>query len=252
MSGAHTGGRNDISAGVCAPGNVTYSDIDSDAIEALAEALIIGDSQGWWPREFRGGHRDAPGASTSCPGDALHGVIDEINQLARKGRSHNLGDRVIRLRDPYMRGSDVEELQDQLRELGYSPGDSGIAGPSTMEAASKFWKDATGDTVSSDSIRLGARFAATLETHNQAKPRWNMLLYGQRGTPDHIAATAVATASGDDVVVTDSKAMAEDEIERGGTVIAVGGPAAEDLPDAEHVVGSHAIDTVRKLAERLA
>ena len=168
--GAHTQGRNRVSAGICAAGNVTAGDVTDEAIAALAQALRIGQERGWWPGQFRGGHRDAPGATTACPGDPLYARIDDINAQAKSSRQTQ---------------------------------------------------------------------------------RWKMLLYAQRGTPDHLAATAAATASGKDVVVTDSKEMAQDELDRGGTVIAVGGPAAEDVPDAEGVVGSHAIDTMKKIAKRL-
>ena len=78
--GAHTLGENDTSHGIAMVGDYTSHPPSDRDLDALRWLLSHGHEQGWWPTpQLTGGHRDAPGATTSCPGDALHTLIPQIN-----------------------------------------------------------------------------------------------------------------------------------------------------------------------------
>ena len=81
-----------------------------------------------------------------------------------------------------------------------------------------------------------------------------VLLYvpPREGSPDALAALWQAVGRGSGVAVTADATLAADEIDRGTTVLAVGGPAADALPDAEAVVGETWAETGARLADRLA
>ncbi|MHB8510783.1 MAG: N-acetylmuramoyl-L-alanine amidase [Actinomycetota bacterium] len=56
--------------------------------------------------------------------------------------SWRLGDRIIYLRSPQMRGDDVREVQDRLSKLGFDPGRiDGIFGPQTVRALVEFQRN---------------------------------------------------------------------------------------------------------------
>ncbi|AOS63422.1 peptidoglycan recognition protein family protein [Actinoalloteichus hymeniacidonis] len=81
--GAHTGGRNDISRAICLIGNYETQQMTDAQIRAVAWLLREGHAKGWWrSNQLTGGHRDAPGASTACPGANAQSRIGEINRLA--------------------------------------------------------------------------------------------------------------------------------------------------------------------------
>ncbi|APU20960.1 peptidoglycan recognition family protein [Actinoalloteichus sp. GBA129-24] len=81
--GAHTGGRNDISRAICLIGNYETQQMTDQQIRAVAWLLRHGAAHGWWrANQLNGGHRDAPGASTACPGRHAQARIGEINRLA--------------------------------------------------------------------------------------------------------------------------------------------------------------------------
>jgi hypothetical protein len=81
--GAHTGGRNSISRAICLIGNYEAARPTPAMLDSVVELLREGAVRGWWtaPR-LTGGHRDAPGASTSCPGRFAHAAIPSINDRA--------------------------------------------------------------------------------------------------------------------------------------------------------------------------
>lgn len=79
-----------------------------------------------------------------------------------------------------------------------------------------------------------------------------LYVHPRDGSPDALAALWWVVGSRRDVAVTASRALAESELARGTTVLAVGGPAVRDLPDAEPVMGEHWDDTGDALADRLA
>lgn len=81
-AGAHTAGRNSISHAICVMGDFT-KETPTPALIALIGALIAhGHNQGWWPAQITGGHQEAPGASTACPGSNLQATIPAINAAA--------------------------------------------------------------------------------------------------------------------------------------------------------------------------
>jgi hypothetical protein len=79
---AATGGHNDVSHAVCVMGNFQTDPVSSQLVETLANLVAYGYEQGWWPLRFTGGHRDASGNSTACPGDHLEAALLKINERA--------------------------------------------------------------------------------------------------------------------------------------------------------------------------
>lgn len=83
--GAHTRGDNASSYGICMVGNYSSSPPADRDLDALVWLLRHGHAQGWFTAPgFTGGHRDAPGASTTCPGSALWAQIGPINARAQE------------------------------------------------------------------------------------------------------------------------------------------------------------------------
>lgn len=78
--GGHTKHDNDGSHGICVMGNFMRIPPKSGTVEVLVRFIAYGHLRGWWPAHITGGHRDAPGANTACPGDALYALIPEINE----------------------------------------------------------------------------------------------------------------------------------------------------------------------------
>ena len=82
-AGAHTRGDNAASHGICVVGDYRSRVPSGGDLDALIWLLRHGAEQGWWPTPaLTGGHRDAPGASTLCPGDGLYRLIPDINRRA--------------------------------------------------------------------------------------------------------------------------------------------------------------------------
>lgn len=81
--GAHTKGRNSIARAIVLLGNFDVMRPTPQQLDAVAWLLAHGASTGWWPGQLAGGHRDAPGASTACPGRYAYAAIGGINTAAR-------------------------------------------------------------------------------------------------------------------------------------------------------------------------
>jgi hypothetical protein len=79
IAGGHTAGHNTISHAICVLGNFNDDQPTDAAVASIVELARHGYAQGWWPEGFTGGHRDASGANTSCPGDNLHELLPYIN-----------------------------------------------------------------------------------------------------------------------------------------------------------------------------
>lgn len=84
IAGGHTKGQNTVSHAICIIGNFSASAPKGLTLEALAWLVAHGHREGWWPDRITGGHRDAPGAETTCPGDALHRLIPTINERVQQ------------------------------------------------------------------------------------------------------------------------------------------------------------------------
>jgi hypothetical protein len=85
IQGGHTEGQNTVSHAICVMGNYDSQPVDSDLIPRLADLVNHGHERGWWPLGFTGGHRDAPGAATSCPGKNLYSQLSAINKAVMEG-----------------------------------------------------------------------------------------------------------------------------------------------------------------------
>ena len=80
--GAHTAGRNTISAGLCLAGNYETNEVTVEQVAALAWLLNHGITRGWWTEnKLDGGHRDTK--STACPGKNAYAKIGAINAAAK-------------------------------------------------------------------------------------------------------------------------------------------------------------------------
>lgn len=76
--GAHTGGYNTGSAGICLVGNYEKDDPTDAQMRSLDWLLHHGQDQGWWQRaNLQGGHRDTK--ATACPGRNAYALIDDVN-----------------------------------------------------------------------------------------------------------------------------------------------------------------------------
>lgn len=78
--GGHTFGRNAVSHGICVMGNFDVADVSDGLLGTVADLVRHGHQQQWWPSMLSGGHRDV--RATSCPGNNLYPLIDEINRRA--------------------------------------------------------------------------------------------------------------------------------------------------------------------------
>jgi hypothetical protein len=84
IAGGHTAGHNTISHAVCLIGNFEIDRPTAAALASLVELGRHGHAEGWWREGFTGGHRDASGASTSCPGKFLYTQLATINQAIQE------------------------------------------------------------------------------------------------------------------------------------------------------------------------
>jgi hypothetical protein len=162
VQGGHTRGHNRVSHAICVVGNYDVEPVRSAAVQSVAALVAFGHRRGWWPARLTGGHRDASGASTSCPGRNLHMLIPDVNVRAGLSRE----------------GAVVEPV-----------------------------------------------------------------LYARRGTPDFLSACAAVAASGRGSVTCDLDGAVA-ALAAGSDVVAVGGPAARELPSAVSVVGDGAVGTL--------
>lgn len=81
--GAHTAKRNSIARAIVLVGNYEHAPPTAQQCESTAQLLAHGWREGWWtaPR-LNGGHRQAPGAKTACPGQQALNAIPGINARA--------------------------------------------------------------------------------------------------------------------------------------------------------------------------
>lgn len=77
IQGGHTEGHNTISHAICVMGNFDVMQPSNGLLITIAELINHGIAQSWW-RGLTGGHRQASGASTACPGKYLYAEINRI------------------------------------------------------------------------------------------------------------------------------------------------------------------------------
>lgn len=93
VAGGHTKGRNTVSHGLCIIGNFTMVPPHPMTLDRTVDFAAAGAIAGWWRIGFTGGHRDAPNANTSCPGNALYQLIPTLNaRIALKVEAYTLMD----------------------------------------------------------------------------------------------------------------------------------------------------------------
>lgn len=79
--GAAIAGYNTPTANIVLVGNYDKVTPPRPMLEAVDGLLRLGVTKGWWKRaRLAGGHQDAPGASTACPGRYAQALIDDINR----------------------------------------------------------------------------------------------------------------------------------------------------------------------------
>lgn len=84
--GAHTAGRNTISAGIAFAGNYETNKLSNEQVNAAAWLLNHGVEKKWWTeKKLDGGHRDTK--ATACPGRNAYAQIPNINKLAASGKA---------------------------------------------------------------------------------------------------------------------------------------------------------------------
>lgn len=82
ISGGHTRGHNYVSHAICLLGNYNLTTPSAAALGSIVDLVAHGASEGWWPNQLTGGHRDTRGSNPGdCPGDKLYPKIPEINRL---------------------------------------------------------------------------------------------------------------------------------------------------------------------------
>jgi hypothetical protein len=84
VAGGHTEGDNSKSHAICVMGNFEIEPPTSVAITSIIALARHGKSKGWWIPTC-GGHRDAPGANTACPGRRLYGHLPSIQRSVSSG-----------------------------------------------------------------------------------------------------------------------------------------------------------------------
>lgn len=97
IAGGHTEGDNSRSHAICFMGNYEVQRPADAALDSAAHLAAYGRQQGWWGT-VTGGHRDAPGASTACPGRHLQAVLDRIRTYDGTNEEDDLmgrGDEIV-------------------------------------------------------------------------------------------------------------------------------------------------------------
>ncbi|MFP5371517.1 MAG: peptidoglycan recognition family protein [Actinomycetes bacterium] len=83
--GAHLAKRNSVARAIVLVGNYDVDEPTAEQVASTAQLLVDGQAAGWWKAaRLNGGHRDAPGAATVCPGRHGAAVLDAINDAAAK------------------------------------------------------------------------------------------------------------------------------------------------------------------------
>lgn len=120
------------------PGS-TGADVADLQRRLIAAGFATDDASG----QFAQGTRDALAAFQTAHGLDPDGACDAITWSALIETEYRLGDRLLCLRSPMMRGDDVSELQLRLGALGFDAGRvDGILGLVTQQAIADFQRNA--------------------------------------------------------------------------------------------------------------
>lgn len=77
VAGGHTRGDNASSHAICLMGNFDHDTPSGTALASIVALARHGRNRGWWTPTL-GGHEDAPGASTACPGRNLYRHLPDL------------------------------------------------------------------------------------------------------------------------------------------------------------------------------
>lgn len=80
VQGGHTANENRVSHAICLLGNFSGRRPTAASLDTVVKLARLGRDRRWWVPTL-GGHRDAPGASTSCPGDHLYAQLPSLRIL---------------------------------------------------------------------------------------------------------------------------------------------------------------------------
>ncbi|MFC5997102.1 peptidoglycan recognition family protein [Pseudonocardia hispaniensis] len=144
--GAHTKGLNRSARAICWVGNYDRDRPTPQLVAATAWLVRYGYTQGWWAQpRLTGGHRDAPGAATACPGRHAYALIGDINLAAGAAGPRSTPSPRPR-GGPFMALSDDEqrELLARVRNLDHQLY-FGEGGPGTPGWHA--WDGGTGETL---------------------------------------------------------------------------------------------------------
>lgn len=152
-------------------------------------------------------------------------------------------------------GAAVTRWQRDLRDWNSSAlprfGADGDFGAETEDWTRRFQRAAG---ISVDGV-VGPQSRRAMEdalTRDGSSPerKYQMLVYARRDTADSLSAYTVLSQHNVFAVFTHSRGEALEALKRGEDVVAVGGPAADDLPSgAVKVVGNDRGDTLRKFMD---
>ena len=72
---------------ICVMGDWRNRTPEPELLDTLADLMVHLHREGWAPKHFDGGHRQAPGQSTTCPGDLVNyiGAINERIDMTYRG-----------------------------------------------------------------------------------------------------------------------------------------------------------------------
>jgi hypothetical protein len=113
--GAHTAGRNDAARAIVLVGNYDVDRPTPAMQHAVAELLVEGVRRGWWRRaRLNGGHQQAPGARTACPGRYGLEAVPRINDLAAR---LSAGPDPLEDDDMALTDEDVERIAQRTRQV---------------------------------------------------------------------------------------------------------------------------------------
>ena len=188
--GAHTKGHNTVGAAFVLVGDYSRRAPSDEQRDTIARRMVRLHRTGKATRHtLNGGHRDASGNSTACPGDAAHASIADINRRANVlwaagypmsggGSTAPIGPgsaptTTKRALVPYpghvhhAAGTDdhhVEQVQKRITQLGYPLTADSAFGPKT-EAGVRWFQKLKGLSVDG---RVGPKTWAALKIYNRA------------------------------------------------------------------------------------
>lgn len=107
-------------------------------LERIGSTIAPQELGGW----FGPSTEQATRAFQQARGLDVDGIVGEGTWKALVESSWSIGDRMVRLEEPWLRGDDVRELQERLNALGFSAGKhDGIFGPETASALRDFQRN---------------------------------------------------------------------------------------------------------------